>query len=1095
MRAALAILVFLLPPAAHAATHRVPSEYATIQAGIDACVEGDTVLVAPGTYTGVGNRDLNFNGTNLTLISEVGAEQTIIDCEGLAGAMTFDHGETQASVVAGFTLRNGASWDSGGIFCAGASPWLHDLIIEEGISWGWGGGVFLRESSAILEDTIIRDNWGGRPDSWGGAGGGLAAYRSAPTIRRVRFELNWAVAGDPGGECCPEAAGGGAYFLESTPTLEDVVFFGNQAVKYTGGNGSNRGGGLFANGDIELRGATFVENHTELGAGAAIYIEGGTLTLERAIIAFSSPGDMYPGTAVVGTTVASCCLAYGNAEGDWVGGLSGQGGAAGNMTADPQFCDRAQGDLSVTDLSPCLPEHNACGLLVGALGMGCLGHAPSAFTASTNRSDGIELVWDWEWSGPVGFEIERDEALVLEVTDPAQRTWLDTEASLGSHAYSLRAVQVGGLGPAASATGRRLPSQIDVVSPNGGEVLRVGAVATLRWDPDSGSDEELVDIELSRSGPDGPWEPLFVGTAHDGEEPWLVTGSYELDCWLRVRSAYSEDISDAAFKIGTRTLRVPLDVPTLADAFAQTASQDTVALVPGLYQEHGLRMPSEAVLLGDPAHPDAVVIDGQGLGRILDCSGVDSLTLIDGVTFQHGYTQLHGAAIDGTLARLTIRNCNFRDNHAGDDGGAIGKLYSSGRLRLLSCTFEDNRSNEGGGAVALHDSRSELTDCRFVGNQAPEGGAISCSYFVPAISFCHFAENRAELRGGAIAFDYTLFAPDQPVRSCVFVGNHSDGDGGALSVNISGPNLVSMTFVGNTADGAGNAIYYDAVRSVQVLDRCLIVGSGEGAAIACGMGGPPTLTCSNLFDPIHDEWAGCAASQLGVSGNISADPLFCDAEHGDYRLDPGSPCLPANNTCGLLIGALGEGCEETPVALASFTATPAAGAVELAWEADALAAFRLTGTREAASWDVAWQAAGSGRFCARDENPQLAPGGEVSYRLEGRLLGEDWQLLRELAVTLPPAFATRLLTPHPNPFNPAVTLPFTLAAPGRVRLEVFDLAGRRVATLADGQFAAGKQALAWDGRDAAGNSQASGVYFIRFAAAGHTESKRLVLLR
>ncbi|MCB9513104.1 MAG: T9SS type A sorting domain-containing protein [Candidatus Latescibacteria bacterium] len=93
-------------------------------------------------------------------------------------------------------------------------------------------------------------------------------------------------------------------------------------------------------------------------------------------------------------------------------------------------------------------------------------------------------------------------------------------------------------------------------------------------------------------------------------------------------------------------------------------------------------------------------------------------------------------------------------------------------------------------------------------------------------------------------------------------------------------------------------------------------------------------------------------------------------------------------------------------------------------------------------------------------------------------------------MTVPPAFVTRLLEPHPNPFNPKVTVPFSLAAPGRVRVEIFDLAGRRVATLADRPFTAGAHDLTWDGAD-----QASGVYLLRFSSTGHTESKRLVLLR
>ena len=60
---------------------RVPDDYETIQAGINVACEGDTVLVAPGTYTGQHNRDIDFLGKNLVLLSEGGPEVTIVDCQ------------------------------------------------------------------------------------------------------------------------------------------------------------------------------------------------------------------------------------------------------------------------------------------------------------------------------------------------------------------------------------------------------------------------------------------------------------------------------------------------------------------------------------------------------------------------------------------------------------------------------------------------------------------------------------------------------------------------------------------------------------------------------------------------------------------------------------------------------------------------------------------------------------------------------------------------------------------------------------------------------------------------------------------------------
>ena len=60
----------------------VPGEYSTIQSAIDAAEDGDIVLVADGTYTGSGNRDISYKGKAITVMSENGPESTVIDCEG-----------------------------------------------------------------------------------------------------------------------------------------------------------------------------------------------------------------------------------------------------------------------------------------------------------------------------------------------------------------------------------------------------------------------------------------------------------------------------------------------------------------------------------------------------------------------------------------------------------------------------------------------------------------------------------------------------------------------------------------------------------------------------------------------------------------------------------------------------------------------------------------------------------------------------------------------------------------------------------------------------------------------------------------------------
>jgi hypothetical protein len=92
----------------------------------------------------------------------------------------------------------------------------------------------------------------------------------------------------------------------------------------------------------------------------------------------------------------------------------------------------------------------------------------------------------------------------------------------------------------------------------------------------------------------------------------------------------------------------------------------------------------------------------------------------------------------------------------------------------------------------------------------------------------------------------------------------------------------------------------------------------------------------------------------------------------------------------------------------------------------------------------------------------------------------------------PPALSLRAV---PNPFNPRTELRFTIERRQEVRLAVYDLRGRRVATLAGGLHDAGRHAVTWDGRDGRGAACASGVYLARLQAAGAAATVRLTLVR
>ena len=93
----------------------------------------------------------------------------------------------------------------------------------------------------------------------------------------------------------------------------------------------------------------------------------------------------------------------------------------------------------------------------------------------------------------------------------------------------------------------------------------------------------------------------------------------------------------------------------------------------------------------------------------------------------------------------------------------------------------------------------------------------------------------------------------------------------------------------------------------------VVAGGGQGGDYLCELGASaPTLACCDVYGNVGGSWTGCIASQLGINGNFSAAPRFCDPNLGDFTLEARSPCLPGEHPAGVdcgLIGAYGFGCE------------------------------------------------------------------------------------------------------------------------------------------------------------------------------------------
>jgi hypothetical protein len=433
------IPVFLsLCSVSNAAVIHVPGDYPTIQDGIDAASPGDEVRIAAGVYSGEGNRNLDFAGKDIAVLSESGPEATIIDPGGEGVGFCLSEGLTSAARIEGLTIRSG--WAQlaggcqfamgGGLVCYRCSPTIRNCIIENCFGYEGGGIFYWALAPGVIEDCIIRSNMAGSENEGSGSGGGIFV-RGPVTIARCTIAGNSVTFGQAGGE--PSGAG---VACSGTARLEDCLIAGNWADEWSGGLGAGvsghldmlrcrivgnsapgLGAGVAGSGILEdcviagnlsstggagiacldqssltLRGCTVSSNYND-GATAGAVPGGGIhcgesseILAERTILwgNCSVPGAAEAYVGAGGSLTFNCCDVD-------VAEVEGPGQAIysdDSLDRDPYFCGpdlcesapSQEGDYTLAGNSPCLPENSPCGARIGAEGAGC---APTASQATT----------------------------------------------------------------------------------------------------------------------------------------------------------------------------------------------------------------------------------------------------------------------------------------------------------------------------------------------------------------------------------------------------------------------------------------------------------------------------------------------------------------------------------------------------------------------------------------------------------------------------------------------------------------------------------------------------------------------------------------
>lgn len=323
-------------------TIHVPADQPTIQAGMDAAVNGDIVMVSPGTYY----EHINFNGKAITVTSSGGPQVTIIDASQSSGAtVTFSSGETAKSILSGFTLQNGLPEVS----ISSSSPTVQGNAIGGGNStYYYGDGIYSQFGAPLIQGNLIVGN----------PGNGISASSD------LGMKVIGNVIGANGNSGINTQYAGGLDLIQQNTILENSytgIFYFPSSVGGNGqfiqnliyGNGSyganlqapftmisntisgNNAGCCGNSGEIwvALNGATTIQNNLIISQGS----DQGVFCQEDDSTSDFTNNDVY---SAGGPAYGSSCI--------------DRTGANGNISVDPIFSDVLSHDYHLQSSSPVL---------------------------------------------------------------------------------------------------------------------------------------------------------------------------------------------------------------------------------------------------------------------------------------------------------------------------------------------------------------------------------------------------------------------------------------------------------------------------------------------------------------------------------------------------------------------------------------------------------------------------------------------------------------------------------------------------------------------------------------------------------------------
>ena len=866
---------------------RVPQDQPTIQSGIDAAVSGDIILVDDGTYKGKGNVDLDFKGKAITIRSVNGSTSTIIDCQDQdVRGVYFRNGETQSSVLRGFTITKSKVKSGGGIYCENASPTIAKCVIIDNQSTNGGGIYCVNNSSPVVVDCIVTANQVSR-----NGGGIYASNNSSPSVTGCIISNNQA------------SNGSGIYCINnSSPVIVNCVVADNQAV--------GDGGGIYCGASSPiLTNCTISDNQASNGSGIYCRLFSSP-SLINTIIWGESPQVIYFSDSSISNEIT---VSYSNVQGGRAGIATNSNGIInwgnGNIDVDPIFVDAAVGDYHLMDNNPCIGvgtstsmpktdiEGNSRPNPTGSKpDMGAyenLHGTPTDVTASVVTSvsstarNGV-----YRESDVIALTITFSESVIVKETP---QLTLETGAKdavvdyfNGSGTDTLTFIYTVAAGQNSGDLGYSVDNALTL---NGGRIEDAAgnsAILTLPVPGDIKSLSFKKELMIDTSPPTAPLGLTTVAGSNQVKLIWSANSESDLSAY-HIYGGSSSDSAAFLAKVIAGTEKYTLlgldngtiyyyQISALDNAGHES---DKTGYVSALPQSNEIRVPQDKPNIQDGI--DAAV-DG------------DSVLVSDGT-----YMGVGNVNLDFKGKAITVKSVNGAGTTIIDcQDQYIRGFYFRNRETPLSVLdgFTITRGNATGiwpnnvgGGIYFNNSSPTIINCIIINNQvARYGGGLFCyDSSSPYLINCIVADNQSMGNGGAI---YCISDSAPIVTNCNIVNNRAVGDGGAVyCYDVSSPRFINCTIVNNLAQ-RGVGIYCSASSSPVLVN---VILWGDLLPQVYFSENDRSNAISISYSDVQGGKTGIVTNDNGTvnwaDSNIDVDPLFISSVDGDYRLEANSPCI------------------------------------------------------------------------------------------------------------------------------------------------------------------------------------------------------------